>query len=290
MSKQNLIFSRSSTNGELSTARLLHLAPAIFANSVKDSLSPRYAQLRTADVLPVLADYGFVPVQAAQKRSRKTSPVHTQHMVAFAHRDSLIDTYNPDGHRGEIILYNSHDGSGSIKLFAGAYRFICSNGIVAGDGFQSRLYHNQANVNSFEHMLTNTVKRLPLLMERIEQMRSIQLTRDAQVEMATQSALTRWKWAPEQVEDVVVKGSYSTSATVNSLLVPSRLEDSMADSWTVFNRIQENVLRGGALIRSITEKNPDGSIRKSRAVNSVAENVRVNRELWDIAENICEIA
>ena len=293
MSKQHLIFSRNANNGELGAERMRYLAPAIFSDTSKSTLSPRYAQLRTADVLPVLADHGFVPVQAAQKRPRKVEAdaLHTQHMVAFAHRDSLIDTYNPDGHRGEIILYNSHDGSGSIKLFVGSFRFICSNGVIAGDGYQSRLYHNQANVNSFEHMLTNTVKRLPVLMERIEQMRSIQLTRDAQVEMATQSALTRWKWTPEfETEDAVIKGSYSTGATVNSLLVPNRFEDSTADAWTVFNRIQENVIRGGALIKSFTEKNPDGSYRKSRAVNGVAENVRVNRELWDIAENICEIA
>jgi len=291
MSKQNLIFSRNANNGELGAERMRYLAPAIFADTVKDTLTPRYAQLRTADVLPVLADHGFVPVQAAQKRSRKTSPEHTQHMVAFAHRDSLIDTYNADAQRGEIILYNSHDGTGSIKLFAGAYRFICSNGIVAGDGYESRLYHNQANVNSFEHMLTNTVKRLPVMMEQIEKMRSIQLTRDAQVEMATQSALTRWKWTPEfETEGAVIKGSYSTGHTVNSLLVPNRFEDSTAEAWTVYNRIQENVIRGGALIKSITDKNPEGVYRKSRAINSVAENVRVNRELWDIAENVCEIA
>ena len=287
---QNLIFSRSSTNGELSADRMNYLAPAIFADSVKDSLSPRYAQLRTADVLPVLADHGFVPVQAAQKRSRKTSAEHTQHMVAFAHRDSLIDTYNADAQRGEIILYNSHDGTGSIKLFAGAYRFICSNGIVAGDGYQSRLYHNQANVNSFELMLTNTVKRLPVLLEQIEKMRGVQLTRDAQREMATQSALTRWKWTPEFAEDAVIKGSFATGHTVSSLLAVNRFADYQEDAWTVFNRIQENVIRGGAMIKSFSERNADGAYRKSRAVNSVAENVRVNRELWDIAENICEIA
>ena len=290
---QNLIFSRNASNGELSADRMRYLAPAIFADTVKDTLTPRYAQLRTADVLPVLADHGFVPVQAAQKRSRKTSPEHTQHMVAFAHRDSLIDTYNADAQRGEIILYNSHDGSGSIKLFAGAYRFICSNGIVAGDGYESRLYHNQANVNSFELMLTNTVKRLPLLLERIEQMRGIQLSRDAQWEMAKQSAMTRWDWThiPELLaDDVVVRGSYATGATVQSLLTPHRIADGYDDAWTVYNRIQENVIRGGALIKSFTEKNPDGSYRKARAVNSVAENVRVNRELWDIAENTLELA
>jgi hypothetical protein len=293
MMAQNLIFTRNANKGELSVDRMRYLAPAIFADTVKHTLTPRYAQLRTADVLPVLADHGFVPTQAAQKRSRKTSPEHTQHMVAFAHRDSLIDSYNEDSHRGEIILYNSHDGSGSIKLFVGSYRAICDNGLIGGDGFDSRLYHNVANVNSFELMLTNTVKRLPVMLERIEQMRGIQLSRDAQWEMAKQSAMTRWDWThiPELLaDDVVVRGSYATGATVQSLLTPHRIADGYDDSWTVFNRIQENVCRGGALIKSFTEKNPDGTYRKARAVNSVAENVRVNRELWDIAEEICEIA
>jgi hypothetical protein len=111
--------------------------------------------------------------------------------------------------------------------------------------------------------------------------------------MAKQSAMTRWDWThiPELLaDDVVVRGSYATGGTVQSLLTPHRIADGYDDAWTVFNRIQENVIRGGALIKSFSERNTDGSYRKARAVNSVAENVRVNRELWDIAENICEIA
>ena len=287
----SLIFSRNSNNGELGLERIRHLAPAVFSDSAKPTLSPRYAQLRTADVLPVLADYGFVPTQAVQKRGRKTLPEHSQHMIAFAHRDSLIDMYDSEkNERGEIILYNSHDGSGSIKLFVGAYRFICSNGIIAGDGFQSRLRHSQANVNSFETMLANTVKRLPVMLEQIEAMRNVQLSADLQREMATQSALTRWKWTPEfDVEDAVIRGSYVTGHTVSTLLKSNRIEDTTADAWTVFNRIQENVIRGGAMIKSFTERNPNGVYRKARNINGVAENVRVNRELWDIAEKTLEL-
>ena len=60
MSKQNLIFSRNANNGELGAERMRYLAPAIFADTVKDTLTPLYAQLRTADVLPVLGrHYGF---------------------------------------------------------------------------------------------------------------------------------------------------------------------------------------------------------------------------------------
>lgn len=285
----HVIFSRSSNNAELGTDRIQRLAPAVFADTVKDTLSPRYAQLRTADVMPVMSDHGFVPVQAAQKRSRKSSPLHTQHMVAFAHRDSLIDAYNPDASRGEIIIYNSHDGTGSIKMFAGAFRFICSNGIVAGDGYQSRLYHNQANVNSFELMLTNTIKRMPVMLERIELMRNTQVSYDMSLELATKAALTRWDWTPELDVAAVPKGSYATGLTARSMLDVRRSDDRHNDAWTVFNRIQENVIRGGAMIKSFSDLNTEGRYRKSRAVNSVNENIRVNRQLWDIAENTLEL-
>lgn len=278
----HVIFSRSATNGELSESRIATLAPAVFATTHKETLSPRYGQLHTSSLIPVMRDHGFVPVQAAQKRSRKASPEHSQHMIAFSQLDGDVN-----GNRPEIILYNSHDGSGSIKLFAGAFRFICSNGIIAGDGFQSRLYHSINNINSFEAMLTSTIERLPMLMERIELMQGIKLDRLGAMELATQAVETRWDYLPAEGQR---KGSYADRNTVEDLLKVNRFDDYAPDAWTVFNRIQENVIRGGAIIKSFTEKNPDGSYRKSRPVNSVAENVRINRELWDIASKVCQVA
>ena len=286
----HVIYSRSANNAEIGTYRIQQLAPAVFADTVKDTLSPRYAQLRTADVLPIMEAYGYVPTQAAQKKSRKANPMHTQHMVAFAHRDTLIDTYSADANRGEIIIYNSHDGTGSIKMFAGAFRFICSNGIIAGDGFDARLYHNKANVNSFEQMLAQTVERLPALMDRIQQMKGKEMSHLAQMELAVRAAETRWAWTTELNDVKPTKGSFATGHTVSGLLRVQREADAYANAWTVFNRIQENVIRGGAMIKSFSERNADGIYRKSRPVNSVTENVRVNRELWNAAEQVLQLA
>ena len=286
----HLIFSRSTTNSELSINGIEQRAPAVFADTVKDTLSPRYAQLRTADVLPIMADYGFVPTQAAQKNSRKANPLHTQHMLAFAHRDTLVDTYSADAQRGEIVLYNSHDGTGSIRMFAGCYRLICSNGVIAGEGWDARLYHSKANVNSFEQMLTQTVERLPALMERIQQMKSKEMSRLAQMELAVRAAETRWKWTPELDDVKPTKGSFANGRTVSGLLRVQREADAYANSWVVFNRLQENIIRGNALIKCFNERNPDGLYRKSRPVNSVSENVRVNRELWNAAEQVLQLA
>ena len=148
----NLIFSRSASNLPLTTEEIVSRAPSVY--STTHSMSPRYGQVTTANAIGILADFGFYPVQAAQKGKGR----HKAHLLAFA--SSPLDS--TEG-RPELILYNSHDGSSSLKMFAGFYRFICSNGIVAGDGFESRLRHTSGTVNGFENLVTSTAGRLPLL-------------------------------------------------------------------------------------------------------------------------------
>lgn len=287
---QSLIFSRNSNNGELGTERIRQLAPAVFSTTHADRLSARYAPLHTSDLIPVMADYGYVPTQAAQVKGRKGNAEHKKHFVAFAKRESLINLYdNKADMRPEIVLYNSHDGTGSVQLFAGAYRFICSNGIIAGDGYNSRVYHSQRGMTGFEEMLRNTVEGMPKLLERIDTMRRIQMSRDDQFDLAERAARVRWDMAKLTAEDAFdaaphKRGSFFTPKTMLDLVKPQRVEDEYNDAWTVFNRIQEGVIRGNAMVKCFSEKNPQGYYRKARPINSVAENIRVNRELWDVVD------
>jgi len=62
-----------------------------------------------------------------------------------------------------------------------------------------------------------------------------------------------------------------------------RREDGAQDAWTVFNRVQEGLIRGGAKIRSYSERNPRGATRKARAIGSISSVVKTNRDLWDLA-------
>ena len=277
----HLIFSRNPNNSPLSAERIAQLAPAVYSTTKADHLTNRYVSLSTSEIIPVLQDYGYQPMQAAQRKSRKAmSGEHAGHMLAFAkpqwNEDDMI--------RPEIILYNSHDGSGSVKLFAGAFRFICSNGIVAGDGFQSRIYHSRA-LNGFEEMLKSTINSLPNLMERIEKLRSTTLTYTQSRDMAVAAVATRWNDYTGQE-----RGTYAVARTVQDALNVVRDEDDYQDAWTVFNRIQEAVIRGKTMIRSITEAVPEGMLRKARPVNSVKESIRINGELWNIADKIVEEA
>jgi len=299
--RQSLIFSRNQDNTALDTDTIQRLAPAVFSSTKAERLTDRYVSLHTSDLIPVMQDYGYVPVQAAQRKSRAPKKIlnnseiilensgnstkivesHNAHLISFAHQDTLMNDLRP-----EIILYNSHDGSSSVQLYAGCYRFICSNGIVAGEGFNQRMYHSKIGMAGFEDMLKQTVNSLPLMQERITMLRDLKLDSEQQYQMARLGVSSRWQMLEDVPADEPRKGLYATENTILTALRINRDEDRYDDAFTVFNRIQETVIRGKAYLRSFSDKNPDGNVRKARPVSSAKESIRVNSELWDACETV----
>lgn len=228
----------------------------------------------------MMRDYGYHPTQAAQKRPRNGTYRHSAHLLAFTHTG---DINTGDSIRPEIVLYNSHDGSSSVKLFAGAYRFICSNGIVAGEGFNAKLYHNKSAMKGFEDMLKGIIDSMPKLLTTIDNMRNTQLDGYQRRVLAEKMVQTRWSMLDEENDVVINNGVYATPATVMNALASKRADDDYQDAWTVFNRIQENVLRGGLLVKSFKDDGSTSVWRKSRPITSVSEHTRINSAMFDLA-------
>lgn len=276
----NLIYTRNRNNCELTVAQTMELAPAIFTEH--NEKSDRYGQVSTLDAMSVLRERGYVPVQAAQKKARKkSSSEFAQHLVTFTHLDNINNTKD----RPEIVLYNSHDGLSSLKLFGGWFRFICSNGVVAGEGFEYKMRHIKTNMDFFQGMLDDVITKLPLVARRIEQMKSVY---DFDHErFSLDAAQLRWGLVDEAADRLGEhpEGVYTTKQTAKSLLRVRRVDDNKDDLWTTFNRAQEALIRGGGNVVSFSERNPFGKWRKARPINSVQESLRVNRSLWDIAED-----
>ena len=69
------------------------------------------------------------------------------------------------------------------------------------------------------------------------------------------------------------------------LLQPRRREDGNNDLWSTYNRVQENLLRGG--LKDYSRRKPDGTrYPRMRAVAGLDETVRLNKALWQLVENI----
>jgi hypothetical protein len=252
MSK-HLIYTRRADAQALSHDEIYRLAPSVFAFDKSPRLTERYGQVTTSNAIGILADFGFYPVQAAQVGKTR----HSKHMLAFASDFT-------SGNRPELILYNSHDGTSALKMFAGVFRAICSNGMVAGEGFKNRMLHTAGTVANFETMVTSTAARLPDLQEKIQVMRDTRLPTTDALEFIKQGATFRWK--QERITD----------NTIGDIYQPRRIEDTPNDMWTVFNRLQEGLIRGGVRIKS------GHTERKARAISSIQQNLAINTRLWDL--------
>jgi hypothetical protein len=282
----DLIYTQKENATALDFNTIIDDCPAVLTETKSPETSGKYGFVNTMQAMQILGDYGFRPTKAMQQPSRNPAKKpFAMHMISFAHDDDLRNPYNET--RPEIILYNSHDGKSALKLFAGAYRFICSNGIVAGDGFQSKMRHSKKTANGFETLLKDTAESLPRMMQRIATMQENVISTNDAIDFSYNAAALRWEMAPDWGDDINF-GAHYDQRTIDQMQSPRRREDIGNNAWVVFNKIQESILRGGVEVRSITQKHLDngnafGQYRKAKAVCSLPETIRLNRELWDMS-------
>ena len=79
-----------------------------------------------------------------------------------------------------------------------------------------------------------------------------------------------------------------TAITAEQLLRANRREDVSGDLWTTFNRVQENVIRGG-LSAFGRDANNRRRRQTMRAVEGIDQNRALNRALWTLAERMAEL-
>ena len=67
----------------------------------------------------------------------------------------------------------------------------------------------------------------------------------------------------------------------SQLLTCRRVEDTSDDLFTVLNRCQEALLRGGLCRRAAS-----GRLSCTRRITSIREEIRLNSGLWDLATEV----
>ncbi|MEI7352991.1 DUF932 domain-containing protein, partial [Pectobacterium parmentieri] len=64
-------------------------------------------------------------------------------------------------------------------------------------------------------------------------------------------------------------------------LAPRRWQDESNDLWTTYQRVQENLIKGGLTGRSV-----QGKQARTRAVKGIDGDIKLNRALWVMAETM----
>ena len=257
------------SNSPLSNDQIARYAPSVLATEAHSSRGERYRFIPTIDVLDGLRREGFQPFEVRQTRVRDQSRREfTKHMVRLRHI-SEVGTQREEA--GEIILLNSHDGTSSYQLLAGFFRMVCSNGLIAGNVCEDvRIRHSGNVVHDVIEGATRVLDHLQLAEDRIETYKSIELKPEEQLLLANSALQLRW-------DD-------QAPVTAQGVLQARRWEDRKGDLWTTFNRIQENLVRGGVSGRGAT-----GRRMTTREVAGVNENVKLNRALWSLADGMAQL-
>lgn len=278
-------FSNRSHAVALTEDQLRQYAPSVFANVAHDSRSERFRTIPTIKILERLQREGFEVVSAQQCTVRDASRTNfTRHLLRMRHRDDLDNGSSKsrllDTH-GEIVLKNANDGSSSYELMAGAYRLLCSNGMVGWSPyFEGIKVRHSGNLEDISRKVIEgtytVVEETNRLLSKRDEWSQIRLTNETRLLLA-QAAHTA-RFGDRQ-------GETNTPIKPEQLLTVRRSGDSGNDLWTYFNIVQENCIKGGlsAYNRS-TER-----MTTTREVKSLDNDVRINRALWKIADNLANL-
>ncbi|KUZ34785.1 DUF932 domain-containing protein [Burkholderia territorii] len=247
--------------------QIRRVAPSIFADGKHESRSERYTYIPTIKVLRGLRNEGFQPFMICQTRVRDEGKREfTKHMLRLRHADQITGE-----EADEIVLLNSHDGTSSYQMLAGTFRFVCQNGMVAGENVADiRVPHKGNVVQNVINGAFDVLDGFTLIREQKDSMRAVTLDRDEQHAFARSALALRY-----DPTDADAPAPISES----QLLAPRRFEDRRDDLWTVFNRVQENLTKGGLHGRSHS-----GRAMSTRPITGIDQNVKLNRALWMLAD------
>jgi len=256
------------SNYALSNDVMAHYAPSVVATEAHESRGDKYAFIPTIEVIDGLRKEGFQPYEIRQTQTRDVGRrSHTKHMVRLRH-ESAITT---KAEVAEIILLNSHDGSSSYQLMSGVFRFVCSNGLIAGDVFNDiRIRHSGRIVDDVIEGATRVLHDTDMIMERIDAYKAISLSPAEQTAFGAAALQLRW--------------GDSAPVSTRGVLQANRWADEASDLWTTFNRAQENLVKGG-----VSGKASTGRRLSFRDDAGITENVKLNKALWTLADRLATI-
>ncbi|EGJ7432056.1 DUF932 domain-containing protein [Pseudomonas aeruginosa] len=255
----------------LSDGQIRRVAPSIFADAAHESRSERYTYIPTAAVLTELRKEGFQPFMVTQTRVRDEGKrEHTKHMIRLRHASQINGA-----EANEIVLLNSHDGTSSYQMLAGMFRFVCSNGLVCGDTVADvRVPHKGDVASSVIEGAFEVLSGFERVKESRDAMRTITLD-EGEAEVFARSALAL-KYDPTDNKPAPI--------TESQILMPRRFDDRRPDLWSVFNRTQENLTKGGLHGRSA-----NGRRQQTRPVQGIDSDIRLNRALWLLADGLRQL-
>ena len=258
----------------LSKANIRSLAPSVFSEKPSEDVSSKYTHIPTERVIDDMELLGWKPIEAKEVKARKKSTKGFQkHLLIFRNDDVVINGKDGDTVFPQILLTNSHDGKNAFTFQAGLYRLICENGLVIADTqFEDvKMRHMGYTFEDLQVLIKEMVEKLPLTVESMNQMKAKELEQEQILAFAKEAINTRF--TEKEINRIEIDW--------NSFIEPVRKEDTGKDLWSVFNVVQEKLIEGDFEYRM------GGKPRKAREIKNFKQDMKINKELFELALDYC---
>jgi hypothetical protein len=286
---------RFDANAFMTEDAIRAVAPSVFAVTKHDSRSDRFAPIPTIEILRGLAKEGFQVVGARQNTARTDDKrEYTKHLLRLRRFGADMTRYAVGDTVCEMYLQNANDGTSAYNLSSSLFRIACLNSMTMKLATldEVKVYHSGNSERVMNKVIEGTFRVLDnstLALEAPRQWNTISLDGDEQRLFADAAALVRWGAPTEEVENSDdVREAAVTTYNPLGLLTARRVEDRSNDLWTLFNRVQENAIRGGVGGRTL---GVNGNVRKatSRPVKAIDTDIKINKRLFDLADAFAQL-
>ncbi len=241
------------------------------ADRAAETTSSKYYFFDSRILIQELLEKGWVVHLQTEAHVRNPKKLGFQrHMIIFNNKEYE----NSEGNL-QIVVRNAHDTSCSIEIFSGFMRITCANQLFTkdlGTGSLIRVRHIGTDVQErvmkgFQSM----IDFLPTYDKIIRNLQNHVFTHTEMNEFALRAALLRFGEDSEIVSKLKPE----------DILKPRRISDSGNSAWLVFNRVQENLVRGG-LPYPIQRKSGLSAIAYTRSLRSLNTLPEFNDSLMDL--------
>ncbi len=205
----------------------------------------------TIDVVQKLQNEGWMINGVDEQRNNKTRKI-TNNYVQMTHPDFAVkNSKGKDEAYSSITIKNSCSGNQPLQMSLGAFRMVCSNGLVRFDEHaeSEKIKHTEINYRDLDRFVHSLNNKAQDVIAQLNTWKQKDMTLEQMRTLAYNAAKLRYSEDDENFNP-------------DALLQVNRVEDEGDDVWTVFNRIQEN------LTHDVSDKQTD---------------IWLNQQLYDLA-------
>ena len=212
--------------------KAMAFANTLDSNFIKNTqrIKQKEFYIPTVDVIQKFQNEGWEINGVSEHKNKKTRKVENNY-VQMIHPDLSVKSKNgKDEAYTSLTISNSCSGDQPLEMSLGAYRMVCSNGIISFDKHAEgeNIEHTKINHGKMDSFITSINNKSQNIIQQLNSWKKKDMTVENMKKLAINASKLRFNEDDENFNP-------------DALLRVNRAEDAGNDIWTVFNRIQENL-------------------------------------------------